>query len=52
VGMGKPAVGAGFAGTGVGWTSPTHTVPVCTLHDTLVSVSEYMVQKGNSEITS
>jgi len=24
----KPAVGVGFMGTGVGWTTPTHTVPV------------------------
>ena len=25
----KHAVGMGFAGTGVGWTSLTHAVPMC-----------------------
>src|SRR5882762_10648574 len=25
----KHAVGMGFVGTGVGWTSPTHAIPMC-----------------------
>jgi len=25
----KPAMGAGFAGMGVGWTMLTHTIPMC-----------------------
>ena len=25
----KHTAGMGFAGTGVGWTSPTHAIPVC-----------------------
>ena len=25
----KHATGMGFAGTGAGWTSPTHAVPMC-----------------------
>jgi len=44
----KPAMGTGFAGTGAGWTSHTHPVPMCHPNDRCtVQCGAYPVQMSS-----